>query len=188
MDKNNYRGNNSRNHHNGNNNSIGRNHNTPALVQHNAEAPYNFVPLISEVVTGEIDEVSQTAYKEHVLAHGKNTGYIDLEITSKSPLFIGGNGEKFFAPSGKPMIPGSSIRGMVKNLFKIITCGSMRPGEDIEDKHLYSRGMAAKGNFGKYYSERMSETKTVTIDGKQVRKPFSKAQPGFLIKLKGTDE
>ncbi|MDD7678764.1 MAG: TIGR03986 family CRISPR-associated RAMP protein [Anaerovibrio sp.] len=157
-------------------------------ILYNAEAPYNFVPLISEVVTGEIDEVSQTAYKEHVLAHGKNTGYIDLEITSKSPLFIGGNGEKFFAPSGKPMIPGSSIRGMVKNLFKIITCGSMRPGEDIEDKHLYSRGMAAKGNFGKYYSERMSETKTVTIDGKQVRKPFSKAQPGFLIKLKGTDE
>ena len=44
------------------------------------------------VVTGEIDEVSQTAYKEHVLAHGKNTGYIDLEITSKSPLFIGGKG------------------------------------------------------------------------------------------------
>ncbi|MDD7678412.1 MAG: RAMP superfamily CRISPR-associated protein, partial [Anaerovibrio sp.] len=88
-------------------------------ILYNAEAPYNFVPLISEVVTGEIDEVSQTAYKEHVLAHGKNTGYIDLEITSKSPLFIGGNGEKFFAPSGKPMIPGSSIRGMVKNLFKI---------------------------------------------------------------------
>lgn len=154
----------------------------------NAEAPYNFIPLISEVVTGEIAEVSQAAYKEHVLAHGKNTGYIDLEITSKSPLFIGGNGGKFFAPSGKPMIPGSSIRGMVKNLFKIITCGSMRPGEDIEDKHLYSRGMAAKGNFGKYYSERMSEMKTVTSKGKQERKAFSKAQPGFLIKLKGTNE
>ncbi len=180
MDKNNYRGNNSRNHHNGNNNSRGRNHNTPALVQHNAEAPYNFVPLISEVVTGEIDEVSQTAYKEHVLAHGKNTGYIDLEITSKSPLFIGGNGEKFFAPSGKPMIPGSSIRGMVKNLFKIITFGSMRPGEDIEDKTMYFRGLAAKGSLGRYYNKCMITRNKNFSD--------SKGQAGFMIKIKNTDD
>ncbi|MGM9580871.1 MAG: TIGR03986 family CRISPR-associated RAMP protein [Anaerovibrio sp.] len=184
-----YNGNKSRNNRYGaNNNKGGYGNNAPAPIGYNAEAPYNFVPLISEVVAGEIAEVSQAAYREHVLANGKNTGYIDLEITSRSPLFIGGNGEKFFAPSGKPMIPGSSIRGMVKNLFKIITCGSMRPGEDIEDKHLYSRGMAAKGNFRKYYSERMSEMKTVTRKGKQERKAFSKAQPGFLIKLKGTNE
>ena len=156
MAGNNYRGNNSRNNRNGNNNRRGNhNNNTPASVERNAEAPYNFVPLISEVVAGEIAEVSQAAYKEHVLAHGKNTGYIDLEITSKSPLFIGGNGEKFFAPSGKPMIPGSSIRGMVKNLFKIITCGSMRPGEDIEDKTIYFRGLAAKGSLGRYYNKCM---------------------------------
>ena len=180
MDKNNYRGNNSRNHHNGNNNSRGRNHNTPALVQHNAEAPYNFVPLISEVVTGEIAEVSQTAYKEHVLAHGKNTGYIDLEITPKSPLFIGGNGEKFFAPSGKPMIPGSSIRGMVKNLFKIITFGSMRPGEDIEDKTMYFRGLAAKGSIGRYYNKCMINRNENFSD--------SKGKAGFLIKIKNTDD
>ena len=78
MAGNNYRGNNSRNNRNGNNNRRGNhNNNTPASVERNAEAPYNFVPLISEVVAGEIAEVSQAAYKEHVLAHGKNTGYLD---------------------------------------------------------------------------------------------------------------
>lgn len=151
-----------------------------------AQAPYNFVPLLAEMVPGEIGESDAAAYAEHVRSQGKNTGYLDLTITAKTPLFIGGNGEAFFAPAGTPMLPGSTIRGMVKNIFKIVTAGAMRSGEDVQNRHLYSRGMAAKGSFGAYYSNRMIEMKSVTHDdGKTEQKAFSKAKPGFLIKIKG---
>ena len=146
----------------------------------NVTVPYNFVPIAEEVLRGEISEVTQAAYKQHVLEKGKYTGYIDLNIVSKTPLFIGGNGEKFFAPSGKPVIPGSTIRGMVKNLFKIITFGSMRPGEDIEDKTIYFRGLAAKGSVSRYYKECMIHEEGKFTD--------SNAIAGFLIKIKNTDD
>lgn len=154
-----------------------------------AEAPYNFVPLLAEMVPGEIGEADAAAYSEHVRSQGKNTGYLDLTITAKTPLFIGGNGESFFAPTGTPMIPGSTMRGMVKNIFKIVTAGAMRSGEDVQKRHLYSRGMAAKGSFGAYYSNRMIEMKSVTNkDGKTEQKAFSKVKPGFLIKIKGKSQ
>ena len=146
----------------------------------NVTVPYNFVPIAEDVLCGEIVEVTQDAYKQHVLEKGEHTGYIELDIVSKTPLFIGGNGEKFFAPSGEPIIPGSTIRGMVKNLFKIITFGSMRPGEDIEDKTIYFRGLAARGSIGRYYKDCMIHDEGDFTD--------SNALAGFLIKIKNTDD
>ena len=86
------------------------------------------------------------------------------------------------------MLPGSSIRGMLKNIFKIVTAGAMRENEDIESRHLYFRGLAAKGSYGAYYSNRMVEMKNITTkEGKKELKGFTKTQPGFLIKIKGTN-
>lgn len=176
----------------GKNNKSGGNAGTKSkkdTLIYTAQAPYNFVPLLAEMVPGEIGEADAAAYAEHVRSQGKNTGYLDLTITAKTPLFIGGNGESFFAPTGNPLIPGSTLRGMVKNILKIVTAGAMRSGEDVQNRHLYSRGMAAKGSFGAYYSNRMIEMKSVTNkDGKTEQKAFSKAKPGFLIKIKGKSQ
>ena len=153
-----------------------------------AQAPYNFVPLVSEVLWGELPQASYEEYVRHIKEQGRHTGYLDINITAKTPIFVGGNGEKFFAPTGKPMLPGSSIRGMLKNIFKIVTAGAMRENEDIESRHLYFRGLAAKGSYGAYYSNRMVEMKNITTkEGKKELKGFTKTQPGFLIKIKGTN-
>lgn len=164
------------------------------IIKHDATAPYNFVELpklsiaapLNDKVNFSLEQkkLSQ-AYKDYILEQGKNSGYIELAITTETPCFIGGNGEEFFAPTGEPLIPGSSLRGMVKNIFKMVTCGTMLGNEDVNDKHLYSRGLAQKGSFAKYYSSRMTENKTIKDkDGNRKNILVSKAQGGFLIKIK----
>ncbi len=60
--------------------------------------PYNFVSLPKQVIPAEFFELDsytpeelKKRYKEHVIQNGKNTGYIDIDILTKTPLFIGGN-------------------------------------------------------------------------------------------------
>ena len=112
-----------------------------------ATAPYNFVSLPKTVLASPMDgnavtdEERTLNYRTHVLEKGQFSGRIELTIETKTPVFIGtGVGiaedkdlELFFSPTGVPMIPGSSLRGMIKNLFKIVTCGAMRAGEDYQD-------------------------------------------------------
>ena len=144
-----------------------------------ASAPYNFVSLphrilpapfaLDEVDVENVENMENITenYKKYVSSEGKNTGCIRLEIQALTPLFIGsGTGSEetdaFFSPTGRPVIPGSSIRGMTRNLLKIITAGAMRRDEDFADRHLYYRQFMAK------------------------RKGFgSEAKAGFLIRSNG---
>lgn len=112
-----------------------------------ATAPYNFVSLPKTVLASPMDgnavtdEERTLNYRTHVLEKGQFSGRIELTIETKTPVFIGTGVdtaedkdlELFFSPMGVPMIPGSSLRGMIKNLFKIVTCGAMRAGEDYQD-------------------------------------------------------
>ena len=91
-----------------------------------ATAPYNFIALpktvmpsaLNTVVDVEADEKKRAAaYKEYILKKGKNSGIIDLDIKTLTPCFIGGNGEEFYGPTGEPILPGSTLRGMTKNIF-----------------------------------------------------------------------
>lgn len=162
-----------------------------------ATAPYNFVPLPLEPVpsplslfltekdseTGKV-KLNFSKYADYIAANGKYDGIIDFKITALTPLFIGDGNGNFFAPGGVPTIPGSTIRGMVKNYLKILSCGTMRSAnnEDITSRHLYFRGLASPvRKFRDYYAERIS---TPYIDKKGNKKNISKAQPGFLARLK----
>ena len=73
-------------------------------------------------------------YGDYIQSEGKFTGYIDIDITTLTPTCINWN-SKFFAPNGNPTIPGSTLRGMIKNYLKIISCGTMRAegNEDLTD-------------------------------------------------------
>lgn len=146
-----------------------------------ASAPYNFVSLphrilpapfsLDEVDVENVENITED-YKKYVRSEGKNTGCIRLEIKALTPLFIGGGTgseetDAFFSPTGRPVIPGSSIRGMTRNLLKIITAGAMRRDEDFADRHLYYRkAMFKRKGFVSNY------------DG-------SEAKAGFLIRLNG---
>jgi CRISPR-associated protein (TIGR03986 family) len=115
-----------------------------------AKAPYNFVPVSKEVYTPD--------WAEHV-AHDLpfedgESGYIDLTITAESPLFVGGvsNRENESEPldfprdaNGNIFIPGTSIKGMTRNVLEILSFGKMKGVSkvknhirDLRNKHLYN--------------------------------------------------
>ena len=173
-----------------------------------ATSSYNFVQLPEKILQAPVEknvipEIELTeeeqrvkAFKNYVTAEGKHSGYIQLDIESLTPLFIGGeeikdkDGNpiemKFFAPVNGPVIPGSTIRGMVNNIFKIITCGAMRPDEDFYDRRLFFRCLMAAGdgkvankNLHKYYAEDRMTSRNAAGKISKV------AQPGFLVRRHG---
>lgn len=139
---------------------------TEKVADLQATAAYNFVPLGPRLVPAEFvraqDETAEAQWQEldkaaqqccfarHVREHGHNSGWLELDITALTPLLIGGAGDngQFFAPfdPAHPRLPGSSLRGLVRNLVKILACGTMRPGDDFVDKQLYFRVVAGYGN------------------------------------------
>ncbi len=152
-------------------------------------APYNFVSLPESVLPAQFQNVDD--FKEHVTSAETVSGEIFLDIETLTPLFIGGNESKNFAPVGKPIIPGSSLRGMFKNIFKIVTCGAFRgestaqkKGEDFNDEHIYFRCIMGVGRYpwtkslNKLYNGRMIHS-VKGKDGKII--PAKSARPGFLI-------
>lgn len=101
-----------------------------------AKAPYNFVPLNDELIKGQ--SLPKNGHSTFDL--NRLSGHIDLDIEAVTPLFIRGNGNRFLTLNGKPIIPGSSLRGLIKNFVKIVSYGKMSAGEDFEDKTLFKRG------------------------------------------------
>ena len=154
-----------------------------------AVAPYNFVSLPEKVLPAEFDTVE--GFRDHVGSAKNISGEILLDIETLTPLFIGGNGSTSFAPVGTPIIPGSSLRGMFKNIFKVVTCGAFRgqtssqkKGEDFNDEHIYFRCLMGVGRYpwtkdlNKLYNGRM----THSAKGKDGKFRLAKsARPGFLI-------
>lgn len=159
-----------------------------------ATAPYNFVPLPLEPVpsplslfltekdsgTGKV-RLNFSKYADYIAENGKYDGVIDFEITALTPLFIGDGNGNFFAPGGVPTIPGSTIRGMVKNYLKILSCGTMRSAnnEDITSRHLYFRDMASTcRSLKSHYEDKL------VIKGSKKRSSKTKASAGFFARLK----
>ncbi len=149
-------------------------------IPHNrtATAPYNFVPLNETVIEAE-EICDYDSYHS-----GRFTGYIDLTIETKTPLYIRGtlseedlknqtkskDKSDFFAPGGYIQIPGSSLRGMVRNLIEITSWSKFR---FYKNREIYFRGLADQSNLNDYYHQRMVDT-----DKKGVSK--YKISAGFL--------
>ena len=163
-----------------------------------ASASYNFVRLPSHVIPAEfydgnfegVTKDVMDTYRDHVTQTGTHTGYIDLTITTETPLFIGGPSKQedttpleFYGGQNNPTIPGSSLKGMVKEIFKIVTASSFRPYQrgtglgDFEDRYLYFRDIAsAIKPLKEYYASRMMNP---IKNSAGLSTP--KATPGFII-------
>ena len=112
-----------------------------------AHAPYNFVPLPEKVVTVDITNIPRQD------EYTGNNGYIKCTLTVETPLYIRSAMTKdFFSRFGdyefsqlseeqkkeraqfyhrpdrpdEPVIPGSSLRGMVRSLVEIAAYGKMQ--------------------------------------------------------------
>ena len=100
-------------------------------------APFNFVPLNEKVFFPPwAEDVSHDVPFED-----GESGLIDITITAKSPIFIRNNyvdGDDYIEQNGKKVstnfchhngqcyIPGSSVKGMVRNVLEIMSFGKLK--------------------------------------------------------------
>lgn len=141
--------------------------NHPGNVKY-AKAPYNFVPLNEMVVKSE-SEKPPAGDRYH---SDKLTGYIQYTLETITPLYVRDtlDGEQinqkqdgntkdnenpdFFSPGGKIKIPGSSLRGMIRNLIEIVSWGKFHFSD--KDRMLYFRAVAeTKSSLGDIYKNLM---------------------------------
>ncbi len=98
-------------------------------------APYNFVPLNDKILT---------PYWGPFISHDKpfidsQSGVLDIELTAESPIFVRNgeirkkdkDGKDIISPDfnqfkSKYFIPGSSIKGMLRNFIEAMTYGKMK--------------------------------------------------------------
>jgi CRISPR-associated protein (TIGR03986 family) len=83
------------------------------------KAPYNFLPLNEKVFYPDWAE----KVSHDIPFEDEESGSIDITITAKSPIFIRDHEkqEEFCQHNGNYYIPGSSLKGMVRNIFEILT-------------------------------------------------------------------
>lgn len=86
-----------------------------------AVAPYNFIPLNNKVVYIEGNVPHFDKFHKEL-----KTGYINIDIEAVTPVYIRGTGKDntdFFSPANRHRIPGSSIRGLIRNIVEIASYG-----------------------------------------------------------------
>lgn len=123
-------------------------------------SPYAFVPAARNVRWLSDDEHKRTQDSHDVPVQNGWSGTFTLEVEALTPVFVGG-GEKpaaeqnsslraFVTSNGQPVVPGSSLRGLLRNVVEIASMGAMRRVarrafgvRDLHNRELYIGHMAA---------------------------------------------
>lgn len=82
------------------------------------------MPLPKKVIENHAVDANEERY----------TGYIDLRLKCRTPLALG---KSDIFQDNAYFIPGSSIRGMVRTIVEIMSCGKFIAGESFEDRKLH---------------------------------------------------
>jgi len=105
-------------------------------------APFNFVPLSEKVFFPDwAEDVSHDVPFED-----GHSGILDITITAKSPMFIRDHDhpEQFCQYGGEYYIPGSSVKGMIRNVLEIMSFSKMR---QVDDNTYAVRDLSSAQNF-----------------------------------------
>jgi len=141
-------------------------HRNPS-AQRTASAPYNFVPLPEKVIPAVHNAVELPDHDKYY--QGRHSGYFDVTLTARSPLYIRGplsakdlsrqeelkNKPEFFHTGNEhePVIPGSSLRGMLRGLLEIVSYSKV---QWVTEKQLFFRTVDITA-IGRYYRARMGD-------------------------------
>jgi len=105
-------------------------------------APFNFVPLSEKVFFPDwADEVSHDVPFED-----SQSGMIEISMTAKSPIFVRDHKdeEEFCHHNGVQYIPGSSVKGMIRNVLEIMSFSKM---SQLDDDTYAVRDLSKSDNF-----------------------------------------
>ncbi len=128
-------------------------------------APYHFVPLSKWTC---LPDWSANISHDQPFADGIS-GQLDIEIKNHSPLLIGSNEREanlvnfIKDPTGQPYIPGSSLRGMLRNVLEIASFSDMN---FIDDARFGVRDISqADTNYFKHYNKYKKQAGWLKFDG-----------------------
>ncbi|KYC35611.1 hypothetical protein WA1_07260 [Scytonema hofmannii PCC 7110] len=159
-----------------------------------AVAPYNFVELPSKIVEIKEEDLPQ----QNIYSKNRYTGSIQCKLTTESPLYIrcGLTKEEFACGAEskdlpnffytepefkhlKPVLPGSSLRGMIHNLVEIISFSKITK---VINKKPFYRSLGDKALKEIYSSNFIEESKLAHPNNpsKQIPCYRSKVHTGFI--------
>jgi len=167
-----------------------------------AHAPYNFVPLPGKVVT--VDAVGIPGHD----VYSGYTGHIDCVLETRSPLYTRcAMNPEFFRQWGDasfhelpeaqknerarffslgdaehPVIPGSSLRGMVRALIEIAGYGKM---QWVTDEQLVYRAVGDPSSLGQHYRQQLLGESKTSQPTTHLNYPSPNVKGGYLIRHKG---
>ena len=162
-------------------------------TQYSAWAPYNFIPFADKPIfryESMAELPPHNAVDPQLL-----TGEIHIGIRAETPIFVGksadkGEKEHFFRNiAGELAIPGSTLRGLVRENMQILGLGLIQPGVDLDDYQIYFREMASKAN-GVKAKVRNAYTEILDIKSVRTKKGGSVSMPqnvkaGYLCRENG---
>lgn len=154
-------------------------------VSREAYAPYNFVPF-SDCVIRRYKDMDELPDYEKIDPKLK-TGELVVSIEAKMPVYVSNGNEKnedfFKGTNGNYQIPGSSVRGLIRENMQILGFGLIRAGEDISDSQIYFRNVAGSkeslGDYVKKYYNNALGVEQKRINSKPVSEP-KKVLAGYL--------
>lgn len=107
-------------------------------------APYNFIGYEKRPFR-RYDSVSSLP-KHNVLEENLHSGEIHYSLEAVTPVFVSNGDRKnpgfFTNHNGEYEIPGSSIRGIIRENVQILGCGMLKVNEDVENYSLMYRKFA----------------------------------------------
>lgn len=124
-------------------------------------APYNFVSFSEQVY-----EYTAEQFISHgVISEELFTGELKYRIEAQTPMIIDdGKGEFYKNPYGIYAIPGSTIRGLIRNNVQILGFSSMN--DDIDDYTLMYRNVASGKEKDRYND--ILGSKQILVDGNRL--------------------
>jgi len=161
-----------------------------------ALAPYNFIPLPEQVVTVNVNDLPD----QGVYVPELHTGHLECTLTSSSPIFIRAGLSMEQARAGKeskelseffylnekkqPVIPGSSLRGMLRTLVEIVTFSKIGA---VSKSPLVYRSVGGTTNHDENYRFRMlqSDNKVYKPGDTKLYTPLIRG--GYMVKLGARD-
>lgn len=124
-------------------------------------APYNFVPFYDKVYTYPNEKLT----KHNAMEESLITGEITYEVTARTPIMIDDGTEHFFRDAkGNYAIPGSTMRGLIRNNVQVLGLCSYE--DDIDDYALMYRNVAY-GAEKKQYNHILGSKQLRINDGKK---------------------
>lgn len=154
------------------------------------KAPYNFVPLPEKIIhryesADDLPTHDASRKEDHNLLSGE----ITFNIVAENSILVAdgqNNGPKQFVinADGKQEIPGSTLRGLIRNAVSVLSLSNWT--EQMDDERFYYREIAGKTSTLKNHYKTVLDIQSFSVNGKTESIP-QRVKAGYIVKT-GKDE